>query len=129
LVLEGFLLAGEGGLVDGQALAAGGGRDVFFGGVGLFVEVFGFCGGEDFEVGEADLGVEEGLGGFVLIWAVSYGVLLTCASRALRRGEALARITRLDRRCERMGSSSGKGPFLIGALWRRGMPWARAAVM
>ena len=55
--------------------------------------------------------------------------MLTWPSRAVRRGEALARITRLERRWERMGSSRGYGPFLIGALWRRGMPWARAAVM
>jgi hypothetical protein len=59
LVLEGFLLAGEGRLVDGQALAAGGGRDIFFGSVGLFVEVFRLGGGEDLEVGEADLCVDD----------------------------------------------------------------------
>jgi hypothetical protein len=43
-------------LVDGEAFAVGGGGDVFFGGLGFLVEVFGLGGGEDFEVGEAELG-------------------------------------------------------------------------
>jgi hypothetical protein len=47
---------GEGGLVDGEALLLGGRRDVFFGGVAFLVEVFGIVGGEDFEVGQAELG-------------------------------------------------------------------------
>jgi hypothetical protein len=43
-------------LVHGEALALGGGGDVFFGGVGLLVEVFWVVGRADFEVGEAQLG-------------------------------------------------------------------------
>jgi hypothetical protein len=43
-------------LVDGEAFAVGGGGDVFFGGLGFLVGVFGLGGGEDFEIGEAELG-------------------------------------------------------------------------
>lgn len=48
-------LLGEGVGVDVEAFLARGAGDVFVGRVGGFVEVFGFGGGEDLEVAEADL--------------------------------------------------------------------------
>lgn len=44
----------------------------------------------------------------------------TCCRSALRRGEAEARITRLELRCWRMGSSRGCGPLRIGRFGRGG---------
>lgn len=54
-VVAGFGLGLYGELVDVEAFLDGGGGYVFGGGVGFFVDVFGFGGGDDVEVDEADL--------------------------------------------------------------------------
>ena len=76
--------------------------------------VFGRCGGDDFEVGEADLwmGVVSSVAKTSMhYWASTEDitVCLTCASNCLLLGEADARITRLPRIIFKAGRSSGNG--------------------
>jgi len=108
---EGGLVIGrvDGGSVDVLGFRCGGCEDVFewWQGVGL---VFGDCGGDDFEVCEADLGEGVSLRRGLNRWTLSRTAMrLTCANNCLLLGEADARITRLPRIMFKAGRSSGNG--------------------
>lgn len=109
--------------VDVEAFPPSGFRNVFPRTVGSLVEILRLGRWRDFQVGQADLSLVSMTGSQALPSSP-----VTCCSKALRRGDADARMTRFALRCLRIGRSRGRTGRRTGPFGRGPAPWSAAVV-